>query len=336
MVLTYKCPNCGGEMAYDNIQKKLVCANCGTTKEVDDIDKTSSEKWNKDINAFKCESCGAELITNKVTAATFCSFCGASTIISSRLSDIDQPAMVIPFKINKDQTVQAFKKWCRNGLVTPKDFTSADRIEKISGIYVPFWLYDCGANADIQANCTSVRSYRRGDTEYTETSHYIVYRNIDANYIKIPADASEQMEDGLMDKLEPYNYAELTPFKTPYLSGYLAEKYGYTNDEMFPRIQQRVDRYIEDYTRSTINGYSTVMVTNKNINSQKLKADYVLLPVWILNYNYKNKHYTFAMNGQTGKIVGKPPISFYKVATWAFVIGLVTFIISSVIGGFLL
>lgn len=335
MVLTYKCPNCGAEMVYDSEKKMLVCDNCGTTKEIDEIDKTDTKKWDKYINVFKCENCGAELITDKVTSATFCSFCGASTIIPSRLSDIDEPAMIIPFKINKAETEQAFKKWCKNGFVTPSDFNTADRIEKISGIYVPFWLYDCRANADIQATCTNIRIYMRGDIEYTETDHFIVYRDIDADYIKIPADASEKMEDSLMDKLEPYNYSELKAFKIPYLSGYLAEKYGYDNEEMFPRVQRRVDQYIESYARNTIIGYSTAIISNKNIVSRKLKADYVLLPVWILNYDYKGKKYTFAMNGQTGKIVGKPPISVGKLFMWGGLIAIATFIISSVIGGLL-
>lgn len=336
MVLTYKCPNCGDEMVYDNKKKMLVCKSCGTTKEIDKAHKDTSKSWDNKVNVFKCENCGAELITDKVTSATFCSFCGESTIIPSRLTNVDEPAMIIPFKLNKEQVKQSFKKWCKNGLVTPREFTSADRIEKISGIYVPFWLYDCRTNADVQAACTRIKCYRRGDTEYTETSHFIVYRDIDADYIKIPADASEKMEDGIMDKLEPYNYAELTEFKIPYLSGYLAEKYGYNSEEMFPRIQQRVNRYVEDYARNTILGYSSVIITNKNITSRRLEADYVLLPVWLLNYNYKGTKYTFAMNGQTGKIIGKLPISIAKVILWGSLIALITFIIVSVVGGLVL
>lgn len=338
MALTYKCPNCGDEMLYDSNEKKLVCNSCGTTKDIDAADKATVKKLkiDKDVNIFKCQSCGAELITDKVTTATFCNFCGNSNIIPSRLTNIYRPSKVIPFKFNKEQAQEAFKKWCKNGLVTPKDFNTADRLEKISGIYVPFWLYDCSTNADIKAMCTKVRVYVSGDTEYTETDHFIVHRNINANYLKVPADASEKMDNELMDKLEPYNYLELKDFKIPYLSGYQAEKYEYDSNEMFPRVKQRVDNYIRGYSRNTIIGYSTVAVTSQNTNIEELNADYVLLPVWILNYDYNGKKYTFAMNGQTGKVVGKVPISAFKVLTWGFIFFLIAFIISAIIGGFIL
>lgn len=334
--MIYKCDNCGDEMIYDSTKKMLVCKSCGATKSINETDKATEDTLDKDINIFKCQNCGAELITDKVTTATFCSFCGESNIIKTRLSGINKPVQIIPFKFDKKKAQEAFKKWCKNGLVTPKDFTSANRIEKISGIYVPFWLYDCDTNANMQAACTRVRTYTRGDTEYIETDHFLVYRDISAKYLKVPADASEKMEDNLMDRLEPYNYSELTSFKLPYLSGYLAEKYGFTSDELFPRVKTRVDNYIETYVKNTIIGYSSVVITGKAIRSKEINSEYVLLPVWILNYNYNGKKYTFAMNGQTGKVVGKPPISQFKVVLWGVLFFIISFIITSLLGGLIL
>ncbi len=349
MVLSYKCPSCGADMVYDSEKGKLVCGNCGNVMEVDEVDAGKNEEldefereeefkeefkeWDGDVNVFKCSSCGAELITDKVTAATFCSFCGAPTIIPSRLDDTAQPSKVIPFKISKEQAQSAFKKWCKNGLITPAGFASADRISKISGIYVPFWIYDCTSRADISANCTRVSVRRQGNYEITKTDHYYVQRDISADFLKVPADASEKMDDNLMDLLEPYDYSEFKEFKIPYLSGYLAEKYSYSNDEVYSRVKSRVNNYAEDYARAQIRGYSTVVVNNKRVVIKKRKADYVLLPVWILNYDYKGKIYTFAMNGQTGKLVGKPPIEAKKVVLYSVLVAFITFIIVSLLGG---
>lgn len=347
MVLSYKCPSCGADMVYNSEKEKMVCSSCGNEMEVAELEanteldefekqeefKEETKEWKEDVNVFKCSSCGAELITDKVTAATFCSFCGAPTIIPSRLDNTAQPSRVIPFKITKKQAEEAFKKWCKNGLVTPAGFASADRISKISGVYVPFWIYDCASRADISANCTRIRTRREGDYEITDTEHYFVQRDIGADFLKVPADASEKMPDDLMDKLEPYNYSEFQEFKIPYLSGYLAEKYSYNNSEIYDRVKARVDDYIESYTRAQIRGYSTVAVNNKRIVVKKKKAEYVLLPVWMLNYNYNGKIYTFAMNGQTGKLVGKPPIDKKKVFLWSMLIAVIAFIIVSVVGG---
>lgn len=255
-------------------------------------------------------------MTEAETTATHCSFCGAPVLLADRLTGDLAPAKVIPFTISKDEAVAAFRKWTKNGRLTPPGFASGDRIKKMTGMYVPFWLYDIDGKADVAALATRVRSYTRGDTIYTETDFYDVRREMDLSYLKVPADASEKMDDELMDKLEPYDYGELKDFKMPYLAGYLAEKYDYDDDALFSRVESKIVPYIDSYISSTISGYSTVSYTNKQILANKKNVYYTLFPVWMVYYDFDNKEHTFAMNGQTGKVVGKPPISAFKVAAW--------------------
>ena len=165
----------------------------------------------------------------------------------------------------------------------------------------------------MSATATKVRVYRRGDTEYTETSRYDVYRNVDAEFNKIPADASIKMDDQLMDLIEPFNYSELTDFEMSYMSGYMAEKYNYTSEELENRAIRRTDKYSTDLARGTISGYDSVSVLSSDVRSNIENSEYVLLPVWIYNYRYNKKDYKFIMNGQTGKIIGKPPISKARI-----------------------
>jgi hypothetical protein len=168
----------------------------------------------------------------------------------------------------------------------------------------------------VSAAGTRVRTYEKGDYIYTETKHYDIFRDIQLNYLKIPVDASAKMNDELMDKLEPYPYDQLKAFKTPYLAGYIAEKYNYDDQQLFPRAKDKISSFIESYIKSTISGYSTVTYRGKDIDTKKVKSYYVLLPVWMVSYHYKQKEYLFAMNGQTGKVVGKPPLSIGKIASW--------------------
>ena len=127
-------------------------------------------------------------------------------------------------------------------------------------------------------------------------------------------DASEKMDDKTMDLLEPFDYGEIKPFEMPYLSGFFAEKYTYTAEEMKDRVENRIKDYINGEARNTIVGYSSVNITGSNINMKRKRAAYTLMPVWVLNYKYKGKVYSFNMNGQTGRVVGKPPKSFAKIA----------------------
>lgn len=366
MVVQYKCPNCGADMAYDSESGKLHCDSCGNYENIksmpgkenvdteDSLPNDKKETHNKkgdpshdedtskifgedEATEYHCKNCGAVLITEKDTTATTCTFCGSPVVLGDRLTGSLAPAKVIPFKISKEQAMKAFRSWCRNGLLTPKGFMTADRVKSITGLYVPFWLYDLNGTGEVDATCTRVHKYTRGEYIYTDTSYYHVYRKVNLNYLKVPADASAKLNDKLMDKLEPFDYAQLEDFNMPYLAGYIAEKYNYNKNELFPRVQARVRNYVDEYIRSTISGYATTAYNRKDINIRDKHADYVLFPVWMVCYDYKKSEYIFAMNGQTGKIVGKPPLSMQKIFAWFAGISAGTYliltIISAILGG---
>jgi len=359
MIKTYKCPGCGADMKFDANVGKLKCDYCETelsTAEaellaetekqdaesadsedvIDETDEAESYGESADFIKYKCSTCGAELVTDEHTAATCCSYCGSPNLLSERLDGEKTPAKLIPFKIDKEKAKDIYREWCKKGKLTPKEFVSQSTIEKMTAIYVPFWLYDYGANAKIRANCTKVRRSRRGDYEYIYTDHYRVYRDVSAEYLKIPADASEKMPDDMMDKLEPFNYNELTDFEMPYLSGYMAEKYNYDSGEIAKRVESRISDYIMSEGKRTIHGYSSVSVVGKNVTLSKRVASYVMLPVWMLTYRYKGKEYMFAINGQTGKLVGNRPVSVGRCFGWYFGMLAAFTVILSILGGIVL
>lgn len=370
MVVQYKCPGCGADMQYDAKTRKLKCGSCGRLMEIDamprqdvggpedgtdgkvdpfapeDIaDEAEFERVEKETGSaafgegdgcqYVCNNCGAVVITTEDTTATKCSFCGAPVVLGDRLSGKKAPVWIIPFKIGKEQAKEAFRKWCGNGKLTPRDFMTADRIKNITGMYVPFWLYDLEGTGEADCMATRVRTYSQGEYIYTETKHYHVYRRLHMTYCKVPVDASEKMNDEMMDKLEPFPYHELTRFNMPYLAGYLAEQYNYDDRELLPRVKERVKRYADEYLASTITGYSTVVYNRKDIQLNPVNARYTLLPVWMVCYDYHDSEHVFAMNGQTGKIVGKPPLSKQKMGIWFAGISAVLFAIMRLITMFL-
>ncbi len=323
MVIQYKCPDCGADMTFDSTTGKLHCDSCGheeqieaTSQDFDDFEEyfQSTTFEGDEVKQYQCQNCGAILLTDKDTTATNCSFCGSPVIIGDRLQGALAPSKVIPFSISKQDAELAFKKWCKKARLSPSGFQAATKMKSLVGMYVPFWVYDTRAQGDAQAKCTKVRHYRSGDYNVTETSHFQVYRQVDLTYRRIPADASEKMADDLMDRLEPFDYTKMKDFNTPYLAGYLSEKYNYTDKEMFPRIQERVAHYMDEYIEDTIQGYSTKTITTRDYHIGSLKADYALFPVWMVYFSYDNAEYSFLMNGETGKIAGHPPISKPKIA----------------------
>lgn len=335
MVIQYKCPDCGADMSFDSKTGMLHCDNCGHDDAIENLDQgkastsdstiehETTENWDQvhthetfsgnETREYICKNCGAVIFTDADTTATSCSFCGAPVVLADRLQGSYAPAKVIPFTISKEQASEAFRKWCKKGRLTPNDFKVADRIKSITGMYIPFFLYDLHTDAELNATCTKVRTYTKGEYIYTETQYFNVYRNADLSYLKIPVDASEKMNDDMMDRLEPFQYEGLKDFQMPYLAGYIAEKYNYDEKQLFPRVRQRAEHFADQYLRSTIHGYSSTRVNFEHVNVQPKDTFYTLLPVWMVCYDYKQSEHTFAMNGQTGKIVGKPPISRQKV-----------------------
>ena len=255
------------------------------------------------------------------------------SLIEDRLTGVIMPKYVIPFKHDKHSAREIYTKWAKKGILTPRMLYSSSTIEKITGIYVPFWLYDYDSITDLTARCTTVTRRVSGNTETTTTKYYDVTRQMKNQFDRVPADASIKMDDDKMDKLEPFDYSNLTDFEMPYLSGFYSEKYDYTSDDMKNRIEKRIADYALNETRNTIHGYSSVSIVSKNIRLKRLRADYALLPVWELYYTYNGKQYSFLMNGQTGKIVADRPVSKTK----AIVIGVITyiaaFILFMILGG---
>ncbi|MBP7403249.1 MAG: hypothetical protein KBA30_11585, partial [Clostridia bacterium] len=235
MILIMKCPNCGSSMSFSPEKSRLVCASCQSEQPVEERETAAQKEWTDDSTVFNCTSCGSQLVTEKNTSATFCSYCGQPTIIPARLTGTYAPSQVLPFKISQKQAQEAFFKWCRRGLVTPKALVKAAKVRKISGIYVPFFLYDCDVAGNFEAEGTKIHVYRIGDTEYTETSFFNIHRNMDALYRRVPADASARMNDEQMDKLEPFDANELKEFSMPYLSGFFAEKYDLDGSQLMQR-----------------------------------------------------------------------------------------------------
>lgn len=353
MVLQYKCPGCGADMVFNSQTGRMACPQCGREMAVgrrdvpgwddgeevaptaEDLQYDIDESYGEfeqfetcrrsgsfregDAVSYSCMNCGAQIITSEDTVATKCSFCGSPVILGDRIEGALAPSRVLPFTISKEQAQEAFKKWCRKGLLSPRGFMNADRIKDISGIYVPFWLFDVNSQGEVHGIASRVRHYSDRSYHYTETKWYDIYRRFDVNYRMIPADASEKMDDAIMDKMEPFAYQELKPFSPAYLSGFIAERYDCTDGQSFSRVRARAEQYTDTFIRQNISGYTTVHIEQKNIDIRPKKAEYVMLPIWTVCYDLDHKEHDFAMNGQTGKIIGKPPIS--KGKTFGFFLG---------------
>ena len=139
------------------------------------------------------------------------------------------------------------------------------------------------------------------------------------SFERVLVDGSSRFDDDLMDSLEPFNYDGLVEYNHAYLSGFLAEKYDVDEKEAVERANKRAMNTAIDTTKKSVNDINA-RVSKNELNIKKLKNDYILLPVWMVNIKYQDKNYTFAMNGQTGKMVGNIPLSMKKTVIYSILI----------------
>ena len=327
-LLQYKCPCCGGKIEFDSTAQKMKCPYCDTEFDletlrgyddilaeqkpddlsaVDDHESEWSDDEKNNLKVYLCKSCGGEIVADDTTAATHCPYCGNPIVMTGQLSGDLRPDLVIPFKLDKKAAKAAFEKHLTGKRLLPKVFTSQNHIDEIKGIYVPFWLYDATADADIRYRATKIRSWSDSDYDYTETKHYSVVRGGNLSFADVPADGSSKMPDDLMESIEPFNLADAVDFQTAYLSGYFADRYDVDSEERRKRASERMKKSTENAFRSTLSDYSSVSVESSSVRVDSGKAKYALFPVWILNTTWKDQKFIFAMNGQTGKFVGNLP-----------------------------
>lgn len=340
-VTNYQCPSCGGPLRFSSEKQLLVCDYCGsefTTKQVEDFyaakDASASQalddlehkleespeeirteweyagsEWSENMRAYSCPSCGAQIICDENTAATSCPYCGNPSIVAGNFSGGLKPDYCIPFKLDKDAAVSALRNYYKGKAFLPRAFTENNHIEEIKGVYVPFWLYDGDMAADVSYYATRSRTWTEGDYRVTRTDHYKLVRSGDVPFSRIPVDGSSKMPDEYMDAIEPFDYRELVPFSTAYMPGYLADKYDVDSKESRPRAVGRAERSSLNAMTATTGGYESVSVASSRFRLNNGSVRYAFLPVWLLSTKWNGKNYLFAMNGQTGKLIGDLPVS---------------------------
>ncbi len=334
--LDNKCPSCGAPIKFNPTAGKWKCEYCEsefTLEEMQKHNNASNVKNNENGEAskieeiddtvyvsYKCQNCGAEIVADEQTAATFCVYCGNTAILKNKLSGEFKPNLIIPFKTEKEHAIKAFENVSKGRPFVPKDFNNKNNIEKIKGVYIPFWLYDVGVAGDVDCDAKRVTSWSRGDTHYTKTDIYKIFRSGSMKFAKIPVDGSTRFDNDIMNSIEPFNYEEMIQYNHAYLSGFFAEKYDVDSEGAFKDAQDRALESGKDIMVNSSPGYSGKLVTNNTLVPTLENKYYALLPVWMVNVKYKDKMYIFAMNGQTGEFIGDIPLDKKKAILWGILI----------------
>lgn len=372
-VISYKCPNCDGELIFNPAGGNYKCEYCtslfsqeeleqlqpaegkesaeqpdgsggeafqdeqsGETQKENEQTENNQEESAQEGMVYTCASCGAQIVTDATTAATFCYYCHNPVILQGRLSGVFLPDKIIPFKITKEAAETMFMQFVGKKKFVPKAFFNKKQIDNLTGVYFPYWVYEADIEASITGNAQKRRVWRTGDIEHTETKFYKIERQGEVHLENITGNALSKANGLLAQGVLPYDSSEMKDFHMGYLSGFQAEKRDIEKTAMVTTFNNEVVNATESLVRDTVSGYSSFNITSRNCNTKDENWKYVLFPVWTVTYKGKNgKMYYYSLNGQTGSVCGELPVDNKKLTLVSVLVAL-GILVLGVLGGFLL
>ena len=341
----YKCPHCGGELDYLPGTEIIKCEYCGSEFSASELieekevtaaeyqekqaDEQKNERGEKTIEAtiFTCPQCGGEIYSLDQSAVTFCSYCGSQVTLQSRLSRIRKPDVVIPFKLTAEQGMQEYFRKVKHSLFVPSEMKKDSEVEKLRGIYMPYWVYNVKAPEKIKVSS----SVEHRTVNYIVKDHYATTITAEGTIDGIAYDAASAFSDELSGGIAPYDFRDAKEFAPGYFSSFYAdegdvESYLY-KDEAF---NVAADAYAENVYHPDMKKYG--------LDKQKIAKEFIsggverklgYYPVWFLaNKNKKGNRVSYAtINGQTGKAAVDLPVDFTKYLIASLIIAVPIFVL---------
>ena len=336
----YQCPNCGATLQFDPDKQCFACEFCLSefsesdlrASGADDAARREEEEgrtYCDQMQEYVCNNCGAEIVADANTAADFCMYCHAPILLRGKMEGQMRPHKLIPFSISRENAENRFLAFAKKKWFIPRGLFRKGKMEEMEGVYYPFWVTDADTDCHLEARATRVKRYTRGNTEYTETSYYDIHRRGDIHFEDITTSALSTGDKKMLEGILPFPSDALSDFSMPYLTGFYAKKRDIDREQLYGEVKDKMNRYANTILRRTVRDYDTVETKVCGVRVKNSHWEYSLMPVWIFSYPVKNKTFQYAMNGYTGKIYGKLPVSPGKLA----ILGAIVFAVAGLLTG---
>lgn len=328
-----KCTACGGTMNFDPASGMLVCPYCGNTQAIEqDPDERAEElsffdaeergncDWGTDKKTVVCVNCGAETVYDALQTAGECPYCGSNQVMEANDKNTLAPGGVCPFGIDQKRADDAFRLWLKKRWFCPNDLKkNAGRVH-FKGIYLPYWTFDSMTNSTYTARYGVTRTVWVGSGKNRRMQTRIDWYSTQGAYERFFNDClvkgSTRHNAAFLSKIEPYNTEANVAYRPEYLSGFAAERYSVGLNDAWERAKNTMADKLESEVHNEVSRrHATVHVKNVRVYTvhHNITYKYLLLPVWMSQFEYRGKSYPFMINGQTGKVGGNAPISPWRV-----------------------
>ena len=355
------CNNCGAVLHYEPGTTSLKCDHCGSLNEIADtsgnpeiesfaydsfVDSLESAPVDPGMLNVKCNNCGSSTVLPANVTADKCPFCSSPLVI--QLTDKQgyvRPHYILPFQVSKEVAKQDFIDWLKGLSFAPADLIQKvnDSSTPIDGVYLPYWSFDAETSTSYEG--------MRGDYYYvTETyveevdgeevmrerevreiNWFPAFGNVANSFRNIIITATKSLNQETINKLGAWDFGKLMNYDERYVSGFRSETYQISPADALEVAKNSMAPVINQTIRQDIGG-NEQQITGSNTTLDDVGIKYILLPIWISSYVYKNKTYQFAINGFTGQVSGKRPFSPGKIIALVLVILIIIALIIYLVG----
>jgi hypothetical protein len=351
----HACPACGAQAEWDPGKQKLVCPFCGTespcvidreTGKVTERDLVTALRelpeeergWQTATRSVQCQSCRAVMVFDPARVGQNCEFCGSPALVDyQEIKSPIRPQGLLPFRIDRNRVRDDIRGWWRGKWFAPGRLARAALVDTVHSLYIPYWTFDASVHCPWEAEAgyhyyVSVegrdshgnRVVRREQRTRWEPASGVVDHAFDDD----PVPGTQGLPMSLLRQVEPFPTQDVVSYDTAFLSGHVVEHYKVVLIDAAEQSQQQMVAALERLCAQQVPGD-----THRNLrifptfSGRTFK--HVLVPIWLLTYNYGAKAFQVIVNGYTGKIAGKYPLSVWKVLFAILVVLIVVIAIAS-------
>ena len=348
----YPCAACGAQAEWNPAKQLLVCPFCGTSTpfQVDeasgaivelDLVKALREMpaeergWDVDRRAVQCQSCKAVSVFDPQRVGQNCDFCGSPALVDyNEIRAPIRPACLLPFKISDSHVREQIRRWYASKWLAPNALKSRALVDRLHGVYIPYWTFDAHAVCPWEAEAGhyyyTTETYRdsKGNRQTRQVRHVRwepASGEVRHFFDDEPVPGTHGISHSLLKEVEPFPTAELVPYDTAFLSGFVVEHYQVVLVEAAQNSETSMHRQLHDMCAAAVPGDTYRNLTIHPVFSgQTFK--HILVPVWLVAYVYRAKTFQVVVNGYTGRMAGQYPKSPWKIA-FLVLVAIIIFII---------
>jgi hypothetical protein len=211
----------------------------------------------------------------------------------------------VPFRLKREEAVAAMRDWLGKGFWRPGGLAERACVVKMTPVYVPYWVFQANTHTYWTADTNQTPASARGDW-------YPLCGEHQGNYAGMLIGASGALTPAETQAICPFDFAQgVGPDKVD-LKNAIVEEFARPKKYARPLAKEGLENA---ETQACTAQYVPGKARNVHVNVRitEMAGEPVLLPVWIMAYQFRDRLFRFLVNGQTGRATGQAPLSKAKI-----------------------